>query len=279
MRNGQFGRVFAGYGTDNHYLAGGNMSMFKGARRISVVALANDVNQQNFTELDLLGATGGGGRGGFQGGGGGRGGMMRGGGGGGFLIGQQPGVNKTYSLGLNYNDEWSKKLNVSGSYFFNLRNSANDESNFREYSPVLRDSVKFYDQSELSSNKNYNHRANFRFDYKIDSFNSILITPSINIQNYSSSNSLTGLNLFDDLSIQSRTENFTSSNRNAVRLNNNILYRHNFRKPRRTFSVNLRTGMNNSDGENYLDVATRAGTAIVYQCKPNNNQDRYHFHP
>ena len=256
MRNGQFGRVFAGFGTDNHYLAGGNMSFFNGARRLSVVALANDVNQQNFTELDLLGATGGGGRGGFQGGGGGRGGMMRGGGGGGFLIGQQPGVNKTYSLGLNYNDEWSKKLNVSGSYFFNLRNSANDESNFREYSPVLRDSVKFYDQSELSSNKNYNHRANFRFDYKIDSFNSILITPSINIQNYSSSNSLRGLNLFDDLTTQSQTENFTTSERNAVRINNNILYRHNFRKPRRTFSVNLRTGMNNSDGENYLDAFT-----------------------
>src|SRR5690606_3738360 len=248
------GRVFAGFGTDNHYLAGGNMSFFNGARRLSVVALANDVNQQNFTELDLLGATGGGGRGGFQGGGGGRGGMR--GGGGGFLIGQQPGVNKTYSLGLNYNDEWSKKLNVSGSYFFNLRNSTNDESKFREYSPVLRDSVMFYDQSELSSNKNYNHRANFRFDYKIDSFNSILITPSISIQNFNSSNSLVGLNLFDDLSTQSQTENFTTNSRNAVRLNNNILYRHNFRKPRRTFSVNLRTGMNNSDGENYLDAFT-----------------------
>src|SRR5688572_13767316 len=68
MRNGQFGRFFAGYGTDNHYLGGGNMSYFKNNSRISIVALTNDVNQQNFAEIDLLGATSGGG-GGFGGGG------------------------------------------------------------------------------------------------------------------------------------------------------------------------------------------------------------------
>jgi len=117
MRNGNFGRVFAGAGTDNHYLVGGNMSYFKKNTRLSIVALTNDVNQQNFAEVDLLGATGssggfggfsgqGGGRqggGGFGGGGGnfggGGGGGNFGGGGGGFLIGQQPGVSKTNSIG------------------------------------------------------------------------------------------------------------------------------------------------------------------------------------
>src|SRR6186713_325151 len=90
MRNGQFGRFFAGYGTDNHYLAGGNMSYFKKNSRISIVALTNDVNQQNFAEVDLLGVTSSGGGGGFGGGnfrpqGGGRpGGGGFGGGGGNF---------------------------------------------------------------------------------------------------------------------------------------------------------------------------------------------------
>ena len=254
MRNGQFGRVFAGYGTDNHYLAGGNMSFFNGARRFSIVGLANDVNQQNFTELDLLGATGGGGRGGFRGGGGG-GGRRGGGNDGSFLVGQQPGVNKTYSIGINYNDEWSKKLTVSGSYFYNLRNSSNAESLTREYSPVV-DSVKFYDQNSSSSNKNYNHRANFRFEYKIDSANSILVTPSINIQHYDSYNDLAGLNYFDNTEKVSATANINSSKRDAYNISNNILYRHSFKKPRRTFSINLRTGLNNSDGESYLDAFT-----------------------
>ena len=35
MRTGNFGRVFAGYGTDDRYSAGGNVSFFNNDRRIS----------------------------------------------------------------------------------------------------------------------------------------------------------------------------------------------------------------------------------------------------
>ena len=34
VKNGQFGRIYAGYGTDDTYSAGGNVSFFKGNRRI-----------------------------------------------------------------------------------------------------------------------------------------------------------------------------------------------------------------------------------------------------
>ena len=49
IKNGQFGRVFAGYGTDGRYNAGGNVSIFKGNRRISVVGNFNNINTQNFS--------------------------------------------------------------------------------------------------------------------------------------------------------------------------------------------------------------------------------------
>lgn len=259
MRNGQFGRFFAGYGTDNHYLAGGNMSYFKNNSRLSIVALTNDVNQQNFAEIDLLGATGGGGGfgggGNFRGGGGGRqggggfgGGGFGGFGGGGFLVGQQPGVSKTNSIGINYNDKWGKKVDISGSYFFNSRRTINNETIAREY---FDDSVRFYDQQTLSDNTNYNHRANFRFDWKIDSFNSILITPSINIQKYDNFNEqeIAWRNIEGDTT--SKTFNSTSSDRSAINFNNNILYRHSFKKRGRTFSLNLNTGINNQDVDIY----------------------------
>jgi uncharacterized membrane protein YgcG len=97
MRNGQFGRVFAGYGTDERYSAGGNATILKDNRRISIVGNFNNINQQNFSQQDLLGVTSSGGRGGggFRGGGGpGGGGNFRGGGnfgggGGNFNIGTQ----------------------------------------------------------------------------------------------------------------------------------------------------------------------------------------------
>ncbi|MBK6633101.1 MAG: TonB-dependent receptor [Chitinophagaceae bacterium] len=118
IKNGQFGRIYAGYGTDNRYTAGGNVSFFKGDRRISLVGNFNNINQQNFASQDLLGVTssGGGGRGG-----GGRGGF---GGGGDFNVGQSSGISKTNAFGINFSNVYQKKLTLTGSYFFN--NSTNN---------------------------------------------------------------------------------------------------------------------------------------------------------
>ena len=74
IRNGQFGRAFAGYGTDDRYSAGGNVSFFKGDRRLSVVANFNNINQQNFGSQDLLGISSNSNTRNFGGGGGGGGG-------------------------------------------------------------------------------------------------------------------------------------------------------------------------------------------------------------
>src|SRR6186713_745114 len=269
MRNGQFGRFFAGYGTDNHYLLGGNMSYFKKNSRISIVALANDVNQQNFAEVDLLGVTSSGGGGGFGGGnfraqgggrpggggfGGGAGGNnFGGGGGGGFLVGQQAGISKTNSIGINYNDKWGKNLDVSGSYFYNNRKTENSEQTAREYFPI-GDTTQFYNQNAQSESNNYNHRANFRFDWKLDSFNSILITPSVSVQDYHSQSLTRGLIFTDKGDTTSQTLNANRAQRNGVNFNNNILFRHSFKKRGRTFSANFNTGINNQDGESYTDA-------------------------
>ncbi|MFT5386805.1 MAG: hypothetical protein ACI81W_004223, partial [Saprospiraceae bacterium] len=99
MRNGQFGKAYAGYGYENKYQAGGNASLFNGNQRISFIGQTNNINQQNFSSEDLLGVTGGssGRGGGMRGGGrGGRGGGGRGGGSSrDFLIGQQNGIAET----------------------------------------------------------------------------------------------------------------------------------------------------------------------------------------
>src|SRR5215203_401973 len=136
MRNGQFGRIYAGYGTDQRYQAGGNTTIMKDNKRISLVGNFNNINQQNFSQQDLLGVTssnsqrGGGGGNRGQGGGGPRGqggGGTQGGGNfgnsGNFLVGQQNGINKTNAFGVNYSDVWGKKVTATGSYFFNNTNN------------------------------------------------------------------------------------------------------------------------------------------------------------
>lgn len=247
MRSGNFGRVFAGYGTDNRYAAGGNVSFFKDARRISLIGLTNNVNQQNFSSQDLLGATSSGNRGG----GGPRGGG--GGGGGNFMVGQQNGIAKTNSFGINYSDAWGSKINVTGSYFFNNSVTNNDQSinrqNFRQ-----QDSTQYYDERTLSDAENFNHRVNFRFDYKIDSNNSLLITTRYNYQKNNSSNLVSGLNYFDEQNKISQTSNNLISNRNGWNFNNNILFRHAFPKRGRSISINIGTSINDNRGQNFIDA-------------------------
>ncbi|HAA18939.1 MAG TPA: TonB-dependent receptor, partial [Cytophagales bacterium] len=67
MRQGQFGKVYAGYGYENKYKAGGSVNFFNNDRRLAVIGQSNNINQQNFSSEDILGVTGstGGGRGGF----------------------------------------------------------------------------------------------------------------------------------------------------------------------------------------------------------------------
>ncbi len=115
-RNGIFGKFYAGYGTDEKYSAGENLNFFNGDRRISIISISNNINQQNFSSQDLLGLSGGsGGRGNFGGGIGGGGGS--GGSNTNFMIGQQSGVSRTNSVGLNYSDNWGEKLKFHQAIF------------------------------------------------------------------------------------------------------------------------------------------------------------------
>lgn len=271
MRNGQFGRIFAGYGSDDHYWAGGNTTFLNGTRKISLVGNFNNVNQQNFASQDLLGVTntntqrggggGGGQRGGGQRGGGGgqaAGGNNGGGGGGGFgnnsnfLVGQQTGINKTNAIGINYADNWGKKIIVSGSYFFNNSDNTTDEAVSRKY---FLDGIPNYDQRTFSNSKNNNHRFSLRFEYTLDSNNQLIVTPSVSFQDNKSFRNTT-TSFFDPLSgaLTARTNNTTNSIRSGNNINNNILWRHSFAKKGRTFSVNLTNSFNRRMGDVYTTL-------------------------
>lgn len=258
MRNGQFGRIYAGAGTEGRYQAGGNVSLFKNNRRLSIVGLSNNINQQNFATQDLLGVTSsstggnrGGGRGGPRGGGGG-GNNFGGNNGGNFLVGQQNGISKTNAIGLNYSDTWGKKTEVSGSYFFNNNNNSNDQQSNSTYF-LTTGRNQLYDETTLSRSNNYNHRINLRIEHKIDSFNSITITPNLSFQKNLSVTNIMGYNSYSDAEAISRSNNSTNNSSNGYNIGNNILFRHAFRKRGRTLSFNLNTSLNKRTGDIYLN--------------------------
>lgn len=276
MRNGQFGRLYAGLGTDERYTAGGNVSFFKDNRRVSLVGLFNNINMQNFSSQDLLGVTssggnrggggGGGNRGGGSPGGGGRGGQGGpgmggfGGGQGNFLVGQANGVSKTSAFGINYSDMWGKKLTVSGSYFFNNSNNANNQLTNRE-TFLSGDSSIFYKENSLSSSTNYNNRINLRIEYKMDSSNSLMITPNLSFQKNNSQSDFSGIQGYSSdfaiTNLLNTSNSLTKKMTEGYNLGNNILYRHSFLKKGRTFSIGLNTSMNHKDGDTYVNADSK----------------------
>lgn len=272
MRNGQYGRVYAGYGTDDRYSLGGNATFLKENRRISIVGQSNNINQQNFSAQDLLGVTssggrggfGGGGFGGFGGGGGGRptggggfggggfgGGGFGGFGGGGFLVGQQNGINRTNAIGINFSNNWGKKIRMSASYFLNNSHNTTSQESNTEYFPGSPSRFSNVDRLSTSSGNNTNHRVNARIEWQIDSMNQIIISPNLSFQENNSNSFSNTSNRYSSAKLANETANKTNSSRSGNNLNNNILFSHNFRKRGRTFSINLNTSYNKREGESY----------------------------
>lgn len=261
MRNGQFGRMYAGYGTDNRYSAGGNVSFFKDNRRISLVGITNNINQQNFSSQDLLGVTSSGGnRGGGRGGGrpGGPGGNFGNfGGQGNFLVGQQNGISTTNAFGINYADQWSKALTVTGSYFFNNSNNGNSQLTNRQ-TFLSKDTSLFYNENSISNSRNYNNRINMRLEYKIDSFNSIILTSGLNFQKNNSSDNYSAANSFNNINPVSSSKNRNDKLTTGYNMNNNILLRHSFAKRGRTISFGFNTSANRRSANTYLEAVNKS---------------------
>ena len=201
MRQGIFGKIYGGYGyqpdidggspdpsfensdvyqselsdvTSHHkFNIGGNVNIFQGSSRISVIGLFNNVNQQNFSFEDIIGVTGGG-----QGGHGG--GMGRGVGQ--YMVRPQSGVARVGSIGVQYSDSWGEgdKVKLNGSYFFNDTKTRDKNYLQRWYEfPSPEDELEQVGESETH---NYNHRLNVRLDWNINSNMSLMSRTNLSFQ-------------------------------------------------------------------------------------------------
>ncbi|HYE56472.1 MAG TPA: outer membrane beta-barrel protein [Chitinophagaceae bacterium] len=253
-RKGYFGKGVAGIGTDGRYEGSLSFNRFNGDRRISVLGGINNLNKQAFSFSDIVSNMGGFGARAAGGGGGGgmvmMGGGMRMGGGMPSFGGGGNGITRNLSAGLNFSDKW-KKMDVTGSYFYSNSDNRSERSSLRQ-SFFSNDSVTYQDLFSVSRTQNQNHRFNLRMEYYIDSMNSILYTPTFTVQHSENESRDTiatravkpGL---DFLALNGVTRN--RSERDGLNLNNNLLYRHKFHKPGRTFTLGLNSSINRSEGE------------------------------
>ncbi|MFR9602248.1 MAG: outer membrane beta-barrel protein [Rikenellaceae bacterium] len=171
MRRGVFGKVYGGYGYEadaqegsdkNKYLVGGSVNIFNNDSRITILGLANNVNQTNFSFEDIMDTSG------------------SDSGSSDFMIKSQPGVTTAAAVGVNYSDYFGEddKLKVQGSYFYNQTQTYNEESRDKWY----LDSGNLDDVTTYKDTRNLNHRFTGRVDWEIDKKQKLMIRPTLSFQ-------------------------------------------------------------------------------------------------
>lgn len=237
-KQGTFGKLYAGAGTTDKYNTGGSFNLFRGNRRVSVLGMTNNINEQNFSFADIMSATQNNGQ--------------RGPGSGANLMNAvQSGISTTSSAGVNYGDSWGKRTTVSGSYFFNTSKNNNESNTIRDYYTLDQ---QRYEQNSTTTSTNTNHRGNLKIEFSPDSMNKLIVSTRITSQETGSLSGLFGLTSIPSQDLSTiRTTNNNSSNQRAYNLNNDTQWQHRFLKKGRTISLNINSALNKRSGSgNYI---------------------------
>jgi hypothetical protein len=244
-KNAAFGKISVAGGTKDRYDGQFNINRFKGEQQLSVIGMVNNTNRQGFSIMDMLNFTGQSRR------------MMNGGGS--IVINNgnddefglpvaginnSQGITNIISGGFNYNDKWKKKTEVNASYFHNSLTNTNDRTVNRQNISPGNDFN--YDQAGNSNYKSQSNRLNFSIDNKIDSFNSIKLTSSGTYQKGNSVKQTSYTSFMPgDKMLNSGSANIMANTEGYV-VNNDLLYRHKFKKRGRTLSAGATIQYNDS---------------------------------
>jgi len=250
-KKGYFGNIAGGYGSGNRFESKMNLNRFNKKSQLSLLGRMNNINEQGFSFNDYLTFSGGlqnlimengeeGGRMNFGGDG-----MIP------FDTGQPNyGFTNAGSGGLNFNYDFSKKTELSGSYFFNRVKKKEEVTSLRQ---------NFFEENTFPSEiiedrttKNNNHRITTKIKSKLDSNQILTLRTNFTLSDGLFQN-ISNNNIFNS---QKLLEN-TSWNNNGYdnlnwNLNTRLTYLLKFKKKGRSFTTNLGAGTKDNQRTNNL---------------------------
>jgi hypothetical protein len=249
-RNGMFGNLMAGAGSDGRYQFKGNLNRFGKGQQLSILGMGNNINEQGFSVSDFMNFTGG-----SQ--------QMMGGGGGSVSIqiggnnssgvplnfgGRQSGIMTNYAGGVNFNKDLSSKTQLASSYFYNkLDQNIIKTTNRINYLPP--DSSFFFNQNSTQLSKSDNHRVNVSLDHKLDSANSLKFTNNISYSESDMISTSGSQTLSEDNVVQNESVRDYFTEQTSVNVNSSLLWRHRFNKKGRTLSSTIQLGFSQTDSD------------------------------
>lgn len=228
MKNGWFGTVDAGYGTDNRYKGIFNVNRFWNDNQITFLGNVNNVNEMGFAD-----------------------------GGGNFRrFGGNNGINTSQAFGVNFNVGNKEIFRVGGDVMYSHSDRDNVQTTKRQY--LYTDINSMANMDKLSRDNGHNIRASFRVQWNPDSTNTFEFRPNFRANfNDSWSKETSATNTIGQGYILDQTsQNLVNSNGTSYNFGGSLVYNHKFKsRPGRSFSFQGRYQFSNvSEFERTLSI-------------------------
>lgn len=239
---GYFGRVSAGYGSNDRYESALFLNSFNKRRQVSVVGSANNINASGFSMNEVFD-------------------NMRTG-------RSSGGITESRMLGVNFVENVSDKLNVNGSYNYNFAEVENwNKSIITKFLP----SGEFTNKSNSSSNSgSEGHRGNVSVDYTGDK-DAFYFSPTFN-KSHNYSNSISDQVSFDEkgeLLNESNSRSYTVGD--SYNFGSSVRYIRNFKKTGQFLSIELTNSNSNSNN----DILSESDTKFYQSEKEDDERKQY----
>ncbi len=263
MNKGDFGNMKAGMGNMQRYQATAMYRNMNENQSLSVLGNLNNVNASLFD----FNTRGGGARRMPGGGGFGRGSRMGGGFGSGAFGGGANGLTNTASVGIDYRNDFSKKLTMYGNYSYSYNDNETLSDLLNE--GFFPDSTTLQNSNSISGTIGHNHRFDWNVEYRPDSLNYVKISPTFSLGNSDGKS-------FEDIDealngtpINARTTNYFNSSF-TPNYGGSALYNRRLSQRGRNFFVNvsLNSSATNQDQERIIN------TAVFESANPDSTYQR-----
>lgn len=254
---GYFGKIMGGYGSDDRYEANINLNYFNNKQKISLLASSNNINSTGFSMDDV-----------FDNMSGGRNANNSRGGGGSGSGGSGKGITESNLVGINYSDDWTKKLLAMGSYnFSNTVNKNDSKSNQLSFLPTGNIVTE---SDSKSRSENTGNNVNFELEYKIDPKTRIVFMPQLS-QSRSNSNSISSSFSEDE---NGNALNESTANSYSETTNTNFGNAINFNKAFEKKSRNLSFVFSNNNTTTDSDARNVSQTIFYQDNQPNDERNQ-----
>ncbi len=165
-------------------------------------------------------------------------------------VNTENGFIKNINAGVQYSNKWNDKTSVNFSPKFNSQVYNNNGSSF------IQTQLNDTSLNENAKNQSYVNRYNFKlrgtYDVKLDSMNSLKLTANANFYHTESEESRESVTADNFEVLKNTSTRNTRINSDKTAISANIIFKHKFKKARRTLSLTADWNNLGTSGTNFL---------------------------